>query len=373
MSNLYQHEQSDKRKWIVTAISFFLVAVLFVILGLQVFGTGKQKPSEWFQKPPTEQTEPEFVEDESGNQLESGKVYDMPQNLIYTRAATNDATEPQELTLKAVITPSDAYNTKLDWEVSFVNSSSGWATGKTVTNYVTVPPTADGSLQAKVKCLAPFGAQIKITATLRMDPSKSAECKVDFRQKLLGYKMTIARQNGEKGVYEWNIDKDAALEETGDNFQEIPVLNDYTNNNAVICEEVYTTVYTKPVSNRGYQGIVLSPTDQFVSAVAAGLNVREDEARQALFKLDSFNGDRLDGFESCFDIPFLERFGAARKDKLLEVIRKFKFAEYQVEFLTAPKESSSSETLCRFYIDLDVSQTFKTVESVTMGQGTIEF
>ena len=48
------------------------------------------------------------------------------------------------------ITPADAANKKVDWTIAFKNASSTWATGKTVTEYATVTPSADGALTAVV-------------------------------------------------------------------------------------------------------------------------------------------------------------------------------------------------------------------------------
>ena len=70
-------------------------------------------------------------------------------------------------TLTATITPSDAGNKAVDWTVAFKNGSSTWATGKTVTDYVTVTPTSEGSLTARVECKAAFGSQIVVTVTSR--------------------------------------------------------------------------------------------------------------------------------------------------------------------------------------------------------------
>ena len=53
-------------------------------------------------------------------------------------------------TLVATITPSTATNKKVDWSVSWLDSSA--AGGKTVTDYVTVTPLSDGSLTATLTC-----------------------------------------------------------------------------------------------------------------------------------------------------------------------------------------------------------------------------
>lgn len=86
--------------------------------------------------------------------------------------------------LTATVEPSTAQNVKVDWSVSWVNAGSEWATGKTVTDYVTVTPEEDGSLMAGVACYKAFGEQVKIGCTYRYGTAK-AECTVDYSKKLL--------------------------------------------------------------------------------------------------------------------------------------------------------------------------------------------
>ena len=62
--------------------------------------------------------------------------------------------------------------------MSFVNPSSSWASGKTVTDYVTVTPTSDGALTANVECKQAFGEQIKVTVTSRENTNVYASCTV---------------------------------------------------------------------------------------------------------------------------------------------------------------------------------------------------
>ncbi len=69
MSNcdLNRHKKSDKIKWIITSIAFVLVFVFLAGLCMQLFAKDeKYKPSEWFKKPDTEQTQP----DTGNNNLE---------------------------------------------------------------------------------------------------------------------------------------------------------------------------------------------------------------------------------------------------------------------------------------------------------------
>lgn len=86
----------------------------------------------------------------------------------------------------ATITPSNAANKTVDWSIEFANDSSDWATGKTVTDYVTVTPTSDGALTANVVCLQAFAEQIIITAASRGNPDIKGTCTVDYAQKYAG-------------------------------------------------------------------------------------------------------------------------------------------------------------------------------------------
>ena len=93
--------------------------------------------------------------------------------------------------LTATITPDNATNKAVDWMVAFVNASSEWATGKTVTDYVTVTPTTDGALTANVECVKDFGEQVRVTVTSRDNTSVKANATVDYTQKLQSVKSTF--------------------------------------------------------------------------------------------------------------------------------------------------------------------------------------
>ncbi len=82
--------------------------------------------------------------------------------------------------LRATVTPDSATNKAVDWSVSFVDPSSGWANGKDVSDYVTVTPVSDGALTANVECLQAFASQIKVTVSSRENPQIKAECTVDY-------------------------------------------------------------------------------------------------------------------------------------------------------------------------------------------------
>ena len=93
--------------------------------------------------------------------------------------------------LTATITPANATNKAVDWTIAFVNPASAWANGKTVTDYVTVTPTADGALTANVECLQAFGEQVRVTVTSRDNTNATANAVVDYTEKLSAVKATF--------------------------------------------------------------------------------------------------------------------------------------------------------------------------------------
>lgn len=89
-------------------------------------------------------------------------------------------------TITATITPADITNQGIDWSIAWANPNSAWASGKEVTDYVTVEPTASSAKTATVSCLHPFATQIVITATSQDNPNAKATCTVDYAQKVMG-------------------------------------------------------------------------------------------------------------------------------------------------------------------------------------------
>ena len=91
----------------------------------------------------------------------------------------------ESVTVTATITPSTATNKKVNWSLAWKNASSSWASGKDVSDYVTVTPASDGALTANVNCLKAFGEQIKITVTSRANVNAKAECTLDYARRIL--------------------------------------------------------------------------------------------------------------------------------------------------------------------------------------------
>ena len=192
-----------KSNKIVTAVLAILLVI--VIAGAAALvGVLSDGFKDWTKFQPDEQTETPADEvqggeeelpvlDDEGNEMESGVVHEMPKAMTFRTAASLAATPAAQaetydsVTLTATVKPDSAADKTVDWAVAFVNPSSEWATGKTVTDYVTVTPSSDGSTTATVKCLRPFGEQIKVTVTSRTNANATASCTVDFSARLGGY------------------------------------------------------------------------------------------------------------------------------------------------------------------------------------------
>ena len=98
------------------------------------------------------------VTDESGNEMNGGEVHEMPKQMTFRSVAALDGESAYDsVTLHATVKPDDAEDKRITWVAIFKNPESAWATGKTVTDYVTVTPQSEGSSVATVKCLQPFG------------------------------------------------------------------------------------------------------------------------------------------------------------------------------------------------------------------------
>lgn len=192
--DLNRHKKSDKVKWVLSGIAFFLVIITIVGMCMQIWGKGKVKPSEWFKHEETEQTSPDTENEDTelsagGATLSEGESNGMllsataiPLNAYEEYGVSALAESAQQIT--ATIIPDTVDNKEVDWSIEWVNPNSAWASGKTVSNYVTVTPISNGALTATVECKQAFAEQINIIVTSRSASKVNAICKVDYLRKL---------------------------------------------------------------------------------------------------------------------------------------------------------------------------------------------
>lgn len=125
-------------------------------------------------------------------------------------------------TITATINPDDATNKAVDWSVAFKNPSSSWASGKTVTEYVTVTPQSDGSLTATIECKKAFGEQIIVKCTSREAEDIYATATADYAKKITSFDIKLMKgEEAAEGLF-WT--------QSGENYtvKVIPSYSDYT-------------------------------------------------------------------------------------------------------------------------------------------------
>lgn len=206
MSNYNDNSWSDKFSWIITVIAMVLVAILSIGLLCALFIQPQEdEPDKTKQTEQAAVNEQAAVIDGEGNAMVSGKTYAMPQRMVFSATAAEAVTASDGITLTATVSPETADNKAVDWAASFVNPSSSWASGKTVTDYVTVTPTSDGALTANVNCLKAFGEQIKVTVTSRVNPEAKAECTLDYARRILD--TALYHEEMDKNILEFGSDE----------------------------------------------------------------------------------------------------------------------------------------------------------------------
>lgn len=176
---------SKKQKNIgVKALCSVLIVLLLATIGIAIPSKGFTDWSKFKKNPQVEQ--PDKPGDEQKPGTDDVVIEQIEASGILLSAAIASADESgvtQRFT--ATITPSDATNQKVNWSVAFKNAGSEWANGKNISDYVTVTPTSDGSLNADVTCKAAFGEQIILTVTSRDNAEVKATATVDYRKKVI--------------------------------------------------------------------------------------------------------------------------------------------------------------------------------------------
>lgn len=183
-----------------TAIKTIVVLLLIAViagLGWMTFGFREWDPEVWKDEieniiDEEQRTEEQPVTDGEGNEMASDESNPLPAAMVFS-SALNLAGEATSVTVTATLNPSTVRDElkAVDWSVSWKNSSSSWASGKSVTDYVTVTPTSDGSATATVACSQAFGEQIILTCTSRYFTDVKATATVDYRANVTGFSAVL--------------------------------------------------------------------------------------------------------------------------------------------------------------------------------------
>ena len=277
--------------------------------------------------------------------------------------------------LTASVTPADAANKAVDWTIAFKNASSTWATGKTVTDYATVTPSADGALTAVVENVAAFGTQIVVTVTSRENRSASATCTADYQQRLLGYGFWFGNElNGEEAKNYFAPSSDSAEEEVLTQAVKAS-FNTPTTTEAGYSVKLSET-YTKPISEADYTPanyFEIEATEQFKDYIT---NVAKFDASQ-LPKWTSTDTEyesrrRLSAF-------FDENWGAAlhggeaaKRNALINALLRFgEEPAYRIRLLDRPNGTEAA--VFTLVINPELLANQLQAESIKIDQSGVTF
>lgn len=290
-------------------------------------------------------------------------------------------------TLTATVYPVSASDKTVDWTIAWANAESAWATGKTVTDYVTAQAQADGSTVCIVSCLQAFGEQIEVTVTSRANENATATCTLDYTRRLLQVDIYCTGTS----AYYWEMDcYYSADNPLGDYHGEEPLtfheprINSFSGqvNEVYTVEDVYTYVYAIEY-NQKFLDVARAVLGESVTINGNAYQVNSQStldgiiSTEATFVLDPslatlcdllFNGMTLkDMMSDDIWIPVQTAY-TAFLDSDLDITDKW-FAKVHC---TATGAKSTMTTVGYYYLSTD-SDNYTPVESVTMSDTNVAF
>lgn len=352
MNNQQKYKKSKVLNGILGGILALVIAGGVAAVG--VFSNGFK---DWnkFKKDDTKQEQPMPPSEDSGGsditaeasngiRLMSMKLAPM-QYAAYGVAANAESA----YTVTATVYPEDAANKLLDWTVSFKNASSTWASGKKVTDYVTVTPSSDGALTAVVQNIAAFGEQVVVKVTSRDNTSAYATLNVEYLQRTTGYTLSLDGK-----TYATTGTKANAAKPTFAASQSA----------AAKVTVNKSSVYTRANTDKA-EYFTIKPTAAFKTAITnAGLSATA---------LKEYSGNASATLSGWFDSTWGTALYAnnTQRDKLISAIKGFSGNAYEIVIYTA----NGGEQLATFGITLDSSviEGQKGVESVTTDKTELVF
>lgn len=353
MSN---NQQKYKKSKVLNGILGGILA-LVIAGGVAAVGVFSNGFKDWnkFKKDDTKQEQPMPPSEDSGGsditaeasngiRLMSMKLAPM-QYAAYGVAANAESA----YTVTATVYPEDAANKLLDWTVSFKNASSTWASGKKVTDYVTVTPSSDGAMTAVVQNIAAFGEQVVVKVTSRDNTAAYATLNVEYLQRTTGYTLTLDGK-----TYATTGTKANAAKPTFAASQSA----------AAKVTVNKSSVYTRANTDKA-EYFTIKPTAAFKTAITnAGLSATA---------LKEYSGNASATLSGWFDSTWGTALYAnnTQRNKLISAIKGFSGNAYEIVIYTA----NGGEQLATFGITLDSSviEGQKGVESVTTDKTELVF
>lgn len=189
MNDLQRHKSLDKIKWIITFTNIFLIVVLIIGMCLQLFGTGNQKPSNWFNDNKDKEITTEMGVDLQNEGLivsiESNPSLSLSCVKVSEAGEASDTGIGVEYLLTATVLPDTCFDKQVNFTLDWVNPDAAWVMdgNKSPSSYVNLVDT--GSVNSvKLVSVAPFSEKIKVIATSLNNSSVSSYCILGFNKRL---------------------------------------------------------------------------------------------------------------------------------------------------------------------------------------------
>ena len=189
MDNKFEnHVKSDKVKWIVVFLALILLAVGLLSVSTDGFKALRRDKS------PVDSTEIPVEDEGGGSVLTEGKSNGMKlagAKLTSEEYEANGVSEQADsvYTITATVTPAKVTDPTVLWTAEWTNGASAWASGKAVTEYLSLTPSAN-TLTATLVCKKEFGEQAIITAKAKSNEDAAASCTVDYVKRVTSVSIT---------------------------------------------------------------------------------------------------------------------------------------------------------------------------------------
>lgn len=127
------------------------------------------------------------VYDGAGNELQSGKVYPLSSNMVFTStfAETSTSSDASEgVTVQAIVKPENAVQDVV-WTLAWIEeddmpADKTYWLDLSLTDYVSITVDENDSTICTIVCLQAFGVPINLIATSSVDETKSVSCRLDY-------------------------------------------------------------------------------------------------------------------------------------------------------------------------------------------------
>lgn len=229
-------------------------------------------------------------------------------------------------------------NNAVDWEATFINPTTQYATGNSVENYIQIERQENNTHTVRLHCLQPFKEQIVVKASIRNNRDKYVTCVCDYEQRYM-YSLVL-------GDFTFRSDGVPVYTDG----KKIPLVNaryemdftQYASMDYTVVED--STLYTKASTAHKTSNAI-----SFVIEPTA-----ECEAMFGSYGLTTYTGEENGTFENFFDIVWAhaENGDYSLVEELAEMTENIPL--YQLIITGAP----SGEVVFDLYFDFVLPDDF---------------